>query len=204
MANTDSNFVYDEIPVDVKTSSSKRATPEEIVALGEKIWKEIQNSGIAAEDEKGNDSLLETLQEKYKDFSTSFPIIMRFMVQMRKFNKKALLKYLRLHATSKLASEDEFLELQAEYLVLLYRETHPHPNEAYIKEYRRVLIDRLKDESRAFKEISKAVEEDQAKRDAAYDEDRRKRLHAYITNLKQANGPGRPPVSGKPTEGSKS
>ena len=157
-----------------------RATPEAIADIAAQIWRTIGASGVAADDEAGNSALLAKLQEEFKDFGTSFPIVLRWMVQMRVYSKKALLKYLLKHASADLSTRQGFLELQAEYLVLLQREQSAHPNEKQLQQYRASIIKVLLEEDREFMEVSKQVEEEFDRTAVAIDQDRRRKLHAHV------------------------
>jgi len=180
------NYAYGEIPVSAGVHSAQRATPEQIVALAKKIWRDINTSKVAKDDDSGNDALLGRLQAEYSDFNQSFPIVLRWMVQLRQFNAAALEKYLLKHATAKLDTREEFLRLQAEYLVLLYRETHRHPDENFVRLYRDSIVKQLLEEDKAFLEMQEQVEDDLAQRAQAIDADRRKRLYEYLLARKVA------------------
>jgi len=181
-------YVFTETKVPgAEISSSQRATPEQLVDLANAIWGRVKNSGVAEDDDEGNDTLLETLQGDFKDFNTSFPLILRWMVQMRKFSPAALKKYLMKHSATKLDTRESFLELQAEYLVLLYREEHRHPDENFVKRYRTNLVKTLLEEDKAFADMQKQVEEDLATQAAVIDTDRRKQLYEYLLARKIQN-----------------
>jgi len=179
-------FSFGEVPVKASISSAQRATPAELVEIARKIWRRVSESKVAKEDNVGNDQLLESIQAEYKDFNTSFPLALRWMVQMRKFNARAFEKYLLKHASAKLDTREEFLELQADYLVLLYREEHRHPDENYVRQYRTSIINQLLEEDKTFTDIQKQVEEDLARQESDVDCDRRKRLYEYILAQKIA------------------
>ena len=186
MADPDTNYSFGEVPVEAQVHSAHRATPEELVAMAKKIWGKVGKSGVAKEDDKGNDALLEQLQAEFKDFNTSFPLVLRWMVQMRQFNAEALKKYLLMHASAKLDTREGFLKLQAEYLVLLYRETHRHPDEGFVRRYRESLVRQLLEEDKSFLKMQKQVEDDLAKQAVDYDIDRRQRLYQYLLAQKIA------------------
>ena len=99
---------------------------------------------------------------------------------MRKFSAKAFEKYLLKHASAKLDTRQSFLELQADYLVLLYREEHRHPNEALVHQYRASIVDHLLEEDKVFSELQKEAEKDLAHSAACMDRDRRQRLYEFI------------------------
>jgi hypothetical protein len=162
-----------------------RATSEEILAIARQIWQRVAASGVAADDDRGNDSLLAVLQADFKDFGTTLPLVLRWMVQMRKFSAKALRTYLVKHAAAKLATRREFLELQAEYPVLLYRaEGRRQPSE--VRAYRAAIIESLVAEDAEFLEIQKKAEAELARLAAADDQDRRRRLYDFLLAQKAA------------------
>jgi hypothetical protein len=179
----DENIVFSETNVGgpgVSVTNSQQATPAQLVALAKTIWEKVKRSGVAAEDDSGNDALLASLQEEFKDFNISFPLILRWMVQMRKFNARALEKYLMKHSTTKMDTREAFLRLQAEYLVLLYREEHRHPDENFIKRYRQSLVEQLVEEDSTFTTMQKQVEVDLAAQEQVVDADRRMRLYKFL------------------------
>lgn len=194
MSNEDApNFSFGEVPVSASLSSAQRATPAELVALARQIWQRVASAGVANEDNAGNDKLLESLQTEFSDFSKSFPIVLRWMVQMKKFSAKAFEKYLLKHASATLNSREAFLELQADYLVLLYREEHKRPDENLVRRYRSSLIEQLLEEDKTFQKIQKQIEEELASQENVVDQDRRTRLCEFLLTHKVAHetvGPG--------------
>lgn len=153
---------------------TERATPEEIIEIAKKLWTCVLESGIGKDDEKGNDKLFEDLRdrEEFRAFATSFPVVMRWIVQARKFRVNALKAYLRKHATADLKTREAFLDLQAEYLVLIYKEEHVHADARKVKIYRDGIIKTLRKEDKIFMDVSKQVDADleqqQKERDAEY------------------------------------
>jgi hypothetical protein len=186
METDGANYAYADIPVQASVQTARQATPDELVGLGQEIWGAIRASGVAEGDEPGNDALLARLQASYHDFATSFPLVLRWMVQARQFDAKALRKYLYKHAAARLASRQEFLELQAEYLVLLYRERCPRARGPDIEKYRRNLVERLLAEDREFLAMHKQAEEQVARQEAQADQERRQGLLRYLLAQKVA------------------
>ncbi|MFA6165759.1 MAG: hypothetical protein WC700_04025 [Gemmatimonadaceae bacterium] len=175
------NYSFSDVPVTTSVRSSQTATPEQLVEMGRAIWKEVNDAQIAKDDAQRNDELLAALQQKHKDFVTSFPLVLRWMVQMRQFHPEAFRKYLLKHATAQLSTREAFLELQVEYLVLLYRELHPdHPDENYVRKYRESLIRSLMEEDKAFIKIQEDVEAEMSRKKAVNDDDRRRALYAHL------------------------
>jgi len=189
------SIVFDEVAVSPsgKVAAAKpvaaqergRATPEEIVAIGRQIWRRVQDSGVAPDDDVGTDKLLELLQNEFRDFNASFPLVLRWAVQLRKFSATALDKYLRLHATADLSTREGFLRLQAEYLVALYREDNSRRHdEKAVQAYRAALVKQLLEEDEAFLALQKEAEAEAAALAAATDAERRQCLHQLVVNIR--------------------
>lgn len=179
-------YEYGEAPIAANVSSAQRASPEQIVKIGKEIWAAIAASGVHLEDERGNEELLGQLQTEYKDFATSFPLVLRWAVQLRQFSPKAFHRYLLKHAATRLRNQRDFLELQAEYLVFLYREQHSHVDEQQVRLYRESVVNQLVKEEEQFEQIQEEVAREISQRDVAIDRDRRQRLYKALLAQKVA------------------
>lgn len=175
------NYEFGEVSVESKVGSTGHATPAEIVEIGRKMWKKIVESKVSVADEAATDRLLVSIQNEFKDFNLSFPLVVRWAVQLRKFNPTALEKYLRLHATADLNSREGFLKLQSEYLVLMFREENSkRHDEKAVQRYREHLQKELLAEDKAFIEAHKLAEEEAAKDAASVDVSRRQNLYKTL------------------------
>jgi len=174
----------------VRTFSSKNASPDELVALANDIWKKITSSGVSPGDEAGSDKLLETLQKEFGDFNASFPLVLRWMVQLRRYQPKAFRKFLLKYAAAKLNSREDFLRLQAEYPVFLYRAENKHPPESAVNKYRELVVKQLLDEDREFLEVQKQVEKELEERQKQFDSERRRELYALLLGAASKGGGG--------------
>jgi hypothetical protein len=196
---SDATIVYGDSPPVRATTHTGHASPDDIVAIAKQIWACVTESGVAKSDDAGNDALLSTLQNRFREFNASFPLVMRWMVQMRQFKVAALHKYLIKHGTADLSSRENFLDLQAEYLVLLYREAHPRADQSFVRRYRASIIAQLRKEDAEFMDMNKTVEEEIKARQAEVDTARRDELYAFLLAARvkkeqeAALGTGAPP-----------
>lgn len=184
MSAQEVNYDFGETNVIDKSGAAQggHATPEEIVAIGKRMWQRILDAKVSPSDEAGTDSLLERIQNEFKDFNTSFPLVVRWAVQLHRFSHTALDKYLRMHASADLSTREAFLRLQAEYLVILYREsnTHRHDEKA-VQQYRNQLVEQLIEEDKTFIELQKEAEAEAAAAAAKVDKDRRQALYEFLS-----------------------
>jgi len=176
----DAQFVYDEVPVSAKVHSTGAATPEELVRMAGKIWKEVKAERISLNDHRRLDEQLARLQKEYRDFATSFPVVLRWQVQMRKYNSVAFKRYLVKHASVELKTKEDFLRLQAEYLVHMFREENPHSGNHLVRRYRDNIVKQLLDEDKQFEQVQKQVDLEVAEMDKANDTERRTQLYNLL------------------------
>lgn len=200
MEDADTNYVFGEVNVTAgggptgeapgiqpKLSTyTERASLEEIVAIAKQLWGRVKKSGISETDDAGNDKLLADLREddEFRKFATSFPLVMRWIVQARKYNLNALKSYLRKHASADLKTREAFLDLQAEYLVMVYKEEHTHANPKKVKLYRESIVTALRREDKEFTTMNEQVEEEMKTRSKAVDKIRRDELRAMLLAIK--------------------
>lgn len=169
----DINYIFSE--TNVSNINYVQSLPlEEILKLGTKIWNEVKNHADI-KDEKKTEELYYTFYNKYRDFGSSFPLILRWMVQMQKYSDKSFKKFLIKYSTSKIESKKDFLILQADYIVYLYEE-NKHYDKKHVNTYREFIIKQLLDEDEEMKKIQDElkVELDNI------DNEKRKRLYEYI------------------------
>ena len=156
------NIVYGETAVQATTASvhGAHATVEEITEIGCKIWKEVRESKVAAGGAERSARLRARIREDYREFAESFPLVLRWIVEQQVFSKKALDRFLRLHATKKLDTREAFLELQAEYVVNCWREQNPRKGAKAVAAVRTRVVAMLLEEDKQFTEAAEAAKKE--------------------------------------------
>lgn len=189
------NVAYGEAPpiriVETKLKSEQIA---EIVKQGAVIYSEVKESKIEPMDHDGNEALLKRLQDSHKDFNTSFPLVLRWMVQIRQFDEKVFTQFLNFYkknaggpnAMSVFPTREKFLEVQAEYLVLMYRATHPRLTGDEIRTYRKNIVDQLMKEDKEFLDTHAEVEKERKALEEEANKRRRAALYEFLRKRKAA------------------
>lgn len=164
------NIIFSETAVNY----SKNMQLDELLSLGTKIWNEVKKNPDI-KDEKKSEELYYTIYNKYKDFGSSFPLILRWMVQMQKYSEKAFKKFLLKYSTANITSKKEFLILQADYIVYLYEESK-HYNRKQVNTYREFIIKQLLEEDDELSSIQEELKTELQNLDM----EKRQRLYEYI------------------------
>ena len=180
LATEEVNYEFCETDVQANITSAQSATPDELVEIGNKIWKQIKASKVDQSNFSACDELLKKIQVEYHDFTISFPIVVRWAVQARQYSSTAFKKYLQRFAVKQIKTREEFLKNQAEYLILIYKEKATHPKKTDIDKYRDHIVAELLKEDEEFKQINKEVEEKMAADAVIADKDRRRVLIEHL------------------------
>lgn len=142
--------------------NEKDVTPDEILGEADGIWKRLRNLTYAPE---ASDDVMQEVRTAHRDFSKSYPIVLRYMVQFRSYNHKAFKLYLAKIGKHPWKSEEEYLDSQADYAVLLYKSTHKKWNTSQMRILWNNIRNSLGGESAMFKkyheEFTKEVTDDE-------------------------------------------
>lgn len=156
------NTVFGEVSVRPGESLGKvgagTETVENVMAMADAIWGRVRQSGIGKTDTKACEKLARELQAKYHDFVTTFPIVFRWMVHTREYEREVFRKFIKSHTKAMYKTQDEFLEVQAQYLMMLYRKRNPRAGAAQMKRRREIITKSLKDDNKQFQEAVKESE----------------------------------------------
>lgn len=173
-----SNYIFTETEVKPNMNYTRSLPLDDILALGNKIWNEVSHNPDIKNEKKGEE-IYHMIYNKYYDFGSSFPLILRWMVQMYKYSEKAFKKFLIKYSTADISSKKDFLILQADYIVYLYEE-NKHWDKKHVNAYRDFIIKQLLDEEDQMKKIDEELKAEIANLDI----EKRKRLYEYVYQKK--------------------
>lgn len=157
---------------------------EESIKDAGRIWKDFKNR-INTDAKFRNMSVEDQLsfyQKNYRQFMCSFPIVLRYMVQLKLYSKKAFTKYLNKVKQSPYRSELEYCERQADYVKFLYMETSTTHNMKKAQEIWKQTYDMLADEVKYFKQAEEAVKKKMEKNNQANNMEKREELKSLLLN----------------------
>lgn len=166
--------------------SQQQKQIEEIVAEANKIWEKVQKEKYNADDTKAADDLLEKLREEHRDFHMTLPLVLRTMVQIRSYNHKALERYLKKmrNDMKNWKSRRDFIESQADYMIILYKIKNPRYNTRYVTEMRTSIVKQLLDEETAFTKMVEEAEKEAEDYQKNIEKEQREELYRQLLELK--------------------
>jgi|694.fasta_scaffold19636_5 hypothetical protein len=133
---------------------------EIIINTIKEILNKVKCSEIDPKNSEENTKLLKILQEEYKDFSITHPVVLRWMVEARQYDEQAFRTYAKNHVKSTYKDRNEFWKCQGEYLILLFRRLNPKASVKAIRHYRDNVMGLLKKDNDEFDDANKKADEE--------------------------------------------
>jgi hypothetical protein len=131
--------------------------------------------------------LLEELQIEHTQFSLIFPLVLRWMVQMKQFKVHAFKEYLSFFISAEILSRSDFIKVQSEYLVLLFKNLNPTSTKIDIENYREQIISHLMNEDELFKKIEEEAKVELEQQNNNIQTNRRNAIYNAILRKKIEN-----------------
>lgn len=148
------------------------------------IWDDLH---ARRKDSKFNNLTLEQQLEFYqnnnKRFAMSFPIVLRYMVQLKMYHEKAFIKFIKKMRAKPYHSKLEFCERQADYVKYLYQELNPHYSTKDSQSIWKQAYDMLADEVKMFNEAEERVKEKLEKNKTLNNKEKRDELKKILDTL---------------------
>jgi hypothetical protein len=146
----------------VKIHNEKQEiTPDYVLNEANIIWGKcraaIGDRNIPFGDRDAAHTLMAEMRAQHKDFCMSYPVVLRYMCEMHLYHTKAFGKFLRRVEKNPWRSESEYLDAQADYVMLLYKHTNPRFNTREANNVRKNVRELLQKEHELFKDQHKKI-----------------------------------------------
>lgn len=159
---------------DVNLTYEKNVTIDDVVKEANSIWNELKRRKIHPYDTKQLDEFYSEMVDKHIELTRAYPIVIRYMCQLCRYNEKAFRQFIKKMIDKPSRSENDYLDLQAEYIKMLYIEIQKSNGTRWdIKTANTIFADarkKLQEEADRFKAIAKNYAEENAKKEAQYKE----------------------------------
>ena len=161
-------------PESAKVTYEKEVTPDDIINEADRIYLELKARKISARDTDGLDAFYKEMYGLHKEFAVAYPLVLKYLCQLGLYDSGVLRRYIKKAGVTALRSESDYLDLQTDYVVMLYKHTTPHWDRKRAASLRTDVRAQLQRETDDFKAVAKKYADDQKKREAENDESNRK------------------------------
>ena len=158
---------------------------DDLLVIASTVWKTVKEAAVSVDDKKQCELLLVDLYKQYHDFCHQYPIVVRWMVFQREFSKYSFKQFATKAAKKTLKKKEDFLEMQADYIVELYSSKHKRcpPND--LLEVRKNVLKQFLEEDEKFTEAQEESKKIVSEMDKEQKLLRRKLLHHFASQLKK-------------------
>lgn len=184
-------------------SYEKEVSIDDIVKEAEGIFLEFKRRRFHPENHKALDAFHMEMFEKHKQLAQAYPVVLRYMCQLGCYNSKVFRCFIKKMTDSPIKSEADYLDIQADYVVMLYKAYNKWDAKKIIAiraEARR----KLQEETDNFKKLVKKYEEETKKRNEDHIEFNKHDLAKFLDENKDffANDGNIPIRTNMPTDSS--
>jgi hypothetical protein len=195
----------------VSIVNEKNVTADQIIKEANEIWNKAKdiwngvtplkgkknNNGkgnsaikISADDHTKLDELLDQMRAEHKEFATSYPTVLRHMVQEQWYSSNAFKDYMALVEKKPWTNDNERMDSYTTYAVLLFQATNQnkHLNKTTLEAFRRDYRLRLQKEHDDFMRLHKQYVENEKKSKAEEDQMRRDEMLNALKRLAPSAG----------------
>jgi len=151
----------------------------------ENIWNDFKHriNSDAKFKALSSEAQLSFYQKNYHQFTMLFPVILRYMIQMRSYNSKAFRKFINRLQSNPYKSRLEFCERQADYAKYLFMETSKSHNMKEAQQVWQQTYDGLAREVEAFKQADEIVKQRLNNTEQKNKQERREELIKMVQSL---------------------
>lgn len=167
-----------------KLDKSGEKWAEKQIQLANKIWDDVNECF-----ESDNFARLTTqeqlkyFQSRYLNFNKQHPLPLRYMIEARQYKTEAFRRYINKVCKSKIGAQEVFLERQADYVVMLWKELTPKYDTKKAKELWEYTFETIKKETDLFKDIQESANEIASKIDSETFHKYKEDLYTQIDDL---------------------
>ena len=158
-------------------------TMDTYIADAKDIWNDLR---LKLKETRFRSMSLEHQLDHYQKnnirFANAFPIVLRYMVQLRMYHEKAFIRFIKKMQSKPYHSKLEFCERQADYVKYLYQELNTHYPENEAKRIWKETYDMLAKEVKMFEDAEKTVKEKLEKNEIINNKEKREELKKLLQN----------------------
>jgi hypothetical protein len=161
-------------------SYAKNVTITDIVKESLDIWKKVLPHKPTQLTLDQSEDLLKKIRSEHDDFAKSYPIVLRYMCQLGMYHPKAMERWITKIKTKPWGSEDEFIECQADYVVILYKVLNPRCNSEQLSAVRTDVTKTLKKEHKYVKDLVEQIDKNITEKEDQLREKNVKELQEFL------------------------
>jgi len=170
------------------TISGGLSTIDKVANEADEIYKKLLNAKIDPRNTLILDNFYDHVKKEHADFFSNYWFIVKSMIYMGIYDKPSLIKYLNKvaqkysQASEQLSLADK-IELDAEYIVYVYKRTTPHYDPKKAARIKREIADSMLKELKLYKQQVEIVRKEIDEKHEQYEKERKIEKQQMILEL---------------------
>jgi len=120
--NTPADYSSDGLVATLSIKNEKSVDRNYILREADEMWEKTRGKILNPKDQHEEFvELFTKIRKEHKEFSESYPMVVRCMTQMNSYNHDVFDRYLKRIETKMWKSSDEYLDSQTDYVVMLMK-----------------------------------------------------------------------------------
>ena len=143
----------------VRERYEKEVSVDDVVAEANEIWALFKKNFPRTEEHAKVElsDFYKEMQTEHPQFGSTYPIVLRYMCEIGQYHAEALRKWLRYITHHPWKSVESYLESQAKYALILYKQLNRHYKPTDAARYYDNVLKMLKSERKAFEAEAEAA-----------------------------------------------
>ncbi len=138
-------------------------TPDELVAMADSMFKLSRKTPFEQKEE-----LFARFWEENKELCRAYPIVVKMLCFRNEYHSEVFRRHILYAAKASRKTEEEYHDIQASYVKMLYRKICPKKGAAYYKMVYEETLRILREEAKNYKETLAEVREEIAEKNSKY------------------------------------
>jgi len=162
----------------------KDVTIQDVLDEAEAIWIELKRRKLRPTDHEQLDAFYKETISKHKELMQAYPIVLRYLCQMCLYDGIVFRRFIDKMTKNPCKSESDYLDLQADYVLMLYKKFAKHWDKKTGQEVWAKARKELQAETDHFKEVAKKWHEDQKQKQEMRDDNNKKDFAQFFEENK--------------------
>ncbi len=163
----------------------KDVSINDVLEEAEAIWLELKRRRIQLNEHEKLDEFYKETILKHKELMHSYPIVVRYMCQLCLYDGMVFRRFINKMADNPCKSESDYLDLQADYVLMLYKKFAKHWDSKKGKEIWNVTRAELQKETDQFKKVAQKYTEDLKLKKEEHDSNNKKDFASFFEEHKE-------------------
>ncbi len=140
------------------SNEKNNVSVDDILKEGILIFKKYKDTVNDPYNQKLIEQMFQQVRQEHPDFTQSYPIVVRYILQFKMFNEKAFRRWLNFIKVNPWKTEQDYINAHGDYVFVLWKEYHPKLSRKELQNIRSNVVKELMTQHKTFKKYHAEAE----------------------------------------------